>query len=209
MPGPAPKPSSRRSRKGRDGGLRALSAVPGVSAPAWPLRPDSSQVATLEVLRDKVAALQQQILDEDDRRRVYRLQRELEKAEIGVGILTLQIQETRDAEAAIWADLWTTPQAAIWSENPATVRELALYVRWMARAEQGDKQAAAEARQLSNVLGINPAALLRLRAEIEHVDAAEDRGRRRRSRASTSESNQEAKPPVDPPADPRGGLFAV
>jgi hypothetical protein len=178
-----------------------------VPVPAWPLRPDASQIATREALRDKMARLQQQILDEDDRRRAYRLRRELEQTEIAVGILSLQIEETAEAEKAIWADLWErAPQAAIWAENPATIREVALYVRWMARAEQGDKVAASEARQLSNALGINPAALLRLRAEIENVDGLEDRGRRRRERAKAPKDD-DTKP--DGGGDPRGGLFAI
>ena len=157
-------------------------------------------------MRDKMARLQQQILDEDDRRRAFRLRRELEQTEIAVGILSLQIEETAEAEKAIWADLWErAPQAAIWAENPATIREVALYVRWMARAEQGDKVAASEARQLSNALGINPAALLKLRAEIEHVDGLEDRGRRRER--ATAPKDDEPKP--DAGGDPRGGLFVV
>ena len=55
-------------------------------------------------------------------------------------------------------------------------------------------------------LGINPAALLKLRAEIEHVDGLEDRGRRRRERA-TAPKDDEPKP--DAGGDPRGGLFVV
>lgn len=209
MPGPIGKHPSTRNRRNRSAGSggRVLEAVPRVPVPAWPLRPDASQIATREALRDKMARLQQQILDEDDRRRAFRFRRELEQTEIAVGILSLQIEETAEAEKAIWADLWErAPQAAIWAENPATIREVALYVRWMARAEQGDKVAASEARQLSNALGINPAALLKLRAEIEHVDGLEDRGRRRRERA-TAPKDDEPKP--DAGGDPRGGLFVV
>ena len=80
---------------------------------------------------------------------------------------------------------------------------MALYARWMVRAEQGDTKAAAEARQLSDRLGINPAALLKLRAEIENVDAVEDRGRRRRARTTEGQGKAEGG------TDPRAGLFAV
>lgn len=212
MPGPIGKHPSTRNRRNRSAGSggRILEAVPGVPVPAWPLRPDASQLATREALRDKMARLQQQILDEDDRRRAFRFRRELEQTEIAVGILSLQIEETAEAEKAIWADLWErAPQAAIWAENPATIREVALYVRWMARAEQGDKVAASEARQLSNALGINPAALLKLRAEIEHVDGLEERGRRRRERSADTKGSAGDDPKPDGGADPRGGLFAI
>ena len=163
--------------------------------------------ARRDQLTDKVAQLQQLIVDEDDGRRRARLRRELDRAELELGIVRLQIEQASDAEAAMWVELWATPQAAIWAENPATVREVALYVRWMARAEQGDKQASSEARQLSNALGVNPAALLKLRAEIEQVDAAEDRGRRRRRRAA--QEPEDGRKRDEPPADPRGGLFVV
>lgn len=204
MPGPAPKPASRRSRASR-GGLRTLSAVSSVTAPEFPLAPDATQSATIEQLRDRVAATQASLEVETDRRRRYRQKKQLERDQIALGIIELQVRQAADYEAAMWADLWAAPQAAIWGENPATVRELALYVRWMIRAEQGDTKAASEARQLSDRLGINPAALLKLRAEIENVDAAEDRGRRRRERS-------EAVVPSGPrpgKGDPRRGLFAV
>lgn len=201
MPGPPPKRSSRRSRAAQ-GGLRTLAAVPTAHAPDWPLSPDARLDATREMLRDLEAKLQQQLVDEADRRKRYRIKNRLEKAQLELAMLQIQIEQAKDAEQAIWLDLWRTPQAAIWIENPASVREVALYVRWMVRAEQGDTRASSEARQLSNALGINPAALLRLRAEIEAVDAMEDRGRRRRERSAKPEETG-----ADP--DPRGGLFAV
>lgn len=178
--------------------------MPDVATPPWPLRPDVYLIARQDHLTEKVAHLQSAIVDEADGRRRARIRRELDKAELELGIVRLQAEQVADAESAMWAELWTTPQAAIWAENPATVRELALYVRWMTRAEQGDNKASSEARQLSNVLGVNPAALLRLRAEIERADAAEDRGRRRRNRATSPDRNASG-----PPTDPRGGLFAV
>lgn len=201
MPGPPPKRSSRRSRAAQ-GGLRTLAAVPTTQAPDWPLSPDARLDATREMLRDLEAKLQQQLVDEEDRRKRYRIKNRLEKAQLELAMLQIQIEQAKDAEQAIWLDLWRTPQAVIWIENPASVREVALYVRWMVRAEQGDTRASSEARQLSNALGINPAALLRLRAEIEAVDAIEDRGRRRRERSAKHEGTG-----ADP--DPRGGLFAV
>lgn len=206
-----PNPSSRRSRKGREGGLRTLSAVPAVDVPVWPLPADASQEAKLEQGRDRVAQLQADLEAEDDRRKTYRLRRMLEREQLELGIVELQLEQAADAEAAFWADLWAAPQAAMWAENPAAQREVALYVRWMVRAGQGDTKAAAEARALSDRLGINPAALLKLRAEIENVDAAEDRGRRRRQRREPDAGETASAAPDEgtPENDPRAGLWAV
>ncbi|SDT84975.1 hypothetical protein SAMN04488548_1141, partial [Gordonia westfalica] len=130
-----------------------------------------------------------------------RLRRDLNKNELLVAQLQLQIEQATDAEKALWADLWSTPQAVIWEESH-THREVAQYVRWKVRAEQGDLKAAAEARQLSDRLGLNPLALMRLRAEVEHVDEVENRGKRRRETSVPQRKN----PPKD---DPRSSLYAV
>lgn len=210
MPGPAPKhPSTRARRNKATAGFRTLSAVPDAEVPRWPLSPDMTQAATVEQLRDRIATTQQDLAAEDDRRRRYRLDKQLERDQIALGILELQVSQAADLEAAMWAELWGAPQAAIWAENPATVREVALYVRWMIRAEQGDTKAASEARQLSDRLGVNPAALLRLRAEIENLDSLEDRGRRRRERNQPQPEPDAGQGVDEGPADPRGGLFAV
>lgn len=188
MPGPAPKPSSRRSAKGR-GGLRHLTAVPTAKRPEWPLAPDAALEARREVLRDQVAANMGALDAEGDRRKRWRIKGKLEAAQVDLALVEIQIEQSKDAEAVIWADLWGAPQADLWAENPATIREVALYCRWMVRAEQGDTKAAAEARQLSNTLGINPSALLKLRVEIEHAESVEDRGRRRRAKQPATKSD--------------------
>jgi len=151
--------------------------------------------------RDRVASLQVELEEAEDGRTKGRLRRDLNKQEMTVAQLTLQIEQAVDAETSLWADLWSTPQAVIWEESHAH-REVAQYVRWKVRGEQGDLKAAAEARQLSDRLGLNPLALMRLRAEIEHVDAAEDRGKQRRQRTASGVKPKQGD-------DPRGGLYAV
>ena len=220
MSGPIGKHPSLRSRRSRAAGFRTLPSTPGGSAPPWPLAEDARRAAELEALRDKVAAGQRAVaeasgpgLNATERSRLARARRAVERDQLALGVLQAQIAQHADAEAAFWADLWQAPQAAIWRENPASVRELAHYVRWMLKAADGDAKASAEARQLSDRLGINPAALLRLRAEVENVDAAEDRGRRRRERASSvPEGDQAGASGAEgdgPAEDPRRGLFAV
>ena len=50
------------------------------------------------------------------------------------------------------------PQAVMWEESSAG-REVAQYVRWKIRGEQGDLESAKEARMLSDRLGLNPLAV--------------------------------------------------
>ena len=117
--------------------------------------------------------------------------------------LGLEIEQARDAEVGLWADLWGIPQAVIWEESHAQ-REVAQYVRWKIAGEQGNLDSAKEARMLSDRLGLNPLALLRLRAEIEHVEAAEAQGEQRRRAVPTAQATRRKKGD-----DPRNGLFVV
>ncbi|SII92747.1 Uncharacterised protein [Mycobacteroides abscessus subsp. abscessus] len=203
MSGPNPKhPSIRARRNNPKKDFRSLPADGREGeAPAWPLAPDVLMVASLELSRDRVAALQVEIEQAEDGRTKGRLRRELNKHELIVAKLQLQIEQAEDAEKELWSDLWSTPQAVIWDESHAH-REVAQYVRWKVRGEQGDLKAATEARQLSDRLGLNPLALLRLRAEVEHVNEVEDRGNRRRESPKRPQ-------PKDKPDDPRSGLYAV
>ena len=206
MPGPAPKhPSARARRNNPKKDFRVLSSKgrKGVT-PAWPLLADVEMTATLEVARDRIATLQVDLAEAEDGRTKGRLRRDLEKNELIAAQMQLRIEQATDAEKALWQDLWAIPQAVIWEESHAH-REVAQYVRWKVRAEQGDLKAATEARQLSDRLGLNPLALLRLRAEVEHVEEAEDRGKRRRE----SSTPKTVSKPDGPEDDPRSGLYAV
>lgn len=206
MPGPPPKHPSRRARTNNArADFRVLPAEGRQGeVPAWPLQPDVSMTALLEVQRDRMVSLQVELEQEEDGRARGRIRRELNKLEMANAKLALEIEQATDAEAALWADLWTTPQAVFWEESHAH-REVAQYVRWKIRAEQGNLDAGKEARMLSDRLGLNPLALLRMRAEIERVDEAEKQGERRR--ASRSKTDDEA--PKKRPDDPRGFLTSV
>lgn len=157
-------------------------------------------VAGRDLAQDRLAALEVEIAGASDGRTKGRLRREQNKQEMTVAVLSLQLEQSRDAEVGLWELLWGTPQAVMWDEAHAH-REVAQYVRWKVRAEQGDLKAAVEARQWSDRLGLNPLALLRLRVEIEQAAAAEERGRKRR----------ETQRPAAPAGgdDPRAGLYAV
>lgn len=201
-PGPPPKHPSVRARKNNPkADFRSLPAGGREgAAPPWPLQPDVALTAELEMTRDRVATLQVQVETESDGRKRGRLSRNLDKLQMAAATLAIQVEQADDLEKALWADLWSTPQAVLWEESHA-LREVAQYVRWKVRAEQGDIKAAAEARALSDRLGLNPLALLRLRAEVERVEDAEDRGRRRRTTTP--------RPAAKGDDDPRSGLYAV
>lgn len=204
-PGPPPKHPSTlsRQRDARSKGFRTLSAEGRkADAPAWPLLPDVEALATLEHDRDRVANLQSELSEATDGRSRARIRRELEKRELAIALAEIRMDQATDMETALWNELWSSPQAILWEEAHAQ-REVAQYVRWKVRAEQGDLKSGAEARQLSDRLGLNPLALLRLRAEIERVDEAEDQGRQRRSNAKPAPRKKK------PPNDPRANLHAV
>lgn len=202
MPGPAPKhPSTRARRNDPQKGFTVLPAA-GRSGgpPPWPLLPHPAMVAQLEVARDRVASLQLELEHADDGRTKGRLRRELNKNELAVATLQLQIEQATDAEVSLWAELWAMPQAVVWEQAHA-FREVAQYVRWKIAAEQGSLDAAKEARMLSDRLGLNPLALVRLRLEIEKAEEAEDRGEQRRTKPAPAKRRK--------PGDPRATLRAV
>jgi hypothetical protein len=84
----------------------------------------------------------------------------------------------------IWAELWSTPQAAAWETlGPGMVRVVARYVVLLAEAEVGEPKVAAEVRQVEDRLGLSPLAMLRLRWEIAPDEVAEQRDQRTATKA--------------------------
>lgn len=204
MPGPPPKPPGTRAR--RNNPKKDFTSLPAKGrsgpAPAWPLQPDVGRVVQRDLAQDRISGLTVELEAAEDGRTRGRLRRQLATAELTVATMSLQIEQATDLEVALWTELWSTPQAVMWEQSHA-YREVAQYVRWKIRAEQGDKDAAVEARQWSDRLGLNPLAMLRLRVEIERVDEAETRGRQRRTTTTPKRS------PKKPPDDPRSILHAV
>lgn len=185
MPGPAPKHPSVRARRNnpRAGVVQLPRAVRTMAAPAWPLPPDASRQARLELAEDRVASLVGEIEQAEDGRTKGRLRRNLTQAEQSAAILRLQVEQQADLEAELWRTLWASPQAELWEASAAFERVLAQFVRWNVLGEQGDLHAAKEARLRGREFGLTPATLLSLKAEIERVDEAETRGSSRRGGA--------------------------
>jgi hypothetical protein len=79
------------------------------------------------------------------------------------------------AELALWAQLWTSPQAVAWEEL-GWVRTVARYARITIAAERPRAIAAvmSESRQLEDRLGLNPKAMRSLGWEISAVESVPD-----------------------------------
>lgn len=78
------------------------------------------------------------------------------------------------AEKQVWAELWATPQAVAW-ERLGWTRTIARYARLLLAAEDLDKDALAEARQLEDRLGLTPKAMRMLLWEIVSDEISEKR----------------------------------
>lgn len=81
------------------------------------------------------------------------------------------------AIAAVWTDLWSSPQAVAWEELGWT-RVVARYARVLVAAEKPNAAASllAEVRQLEDRLGLSPMAMKRLQWEIGPSSAAASSG---------------------------------
>lgn len=204
MSGPAPKhPSTVARRNNPKAGFRSLPSTGREgAAPPWPLGQDLELMAERAVAQSSVDVLTLALEEEIDGRAKGRIRRALDKAQREATRLEMMLEVAGGAELALWNELWSTPQAIIWEESFAH-REVAQYVRWKIRGEQGDLKASVEARQLSDRLGLNPLALMRLRTEIEHADEATDKGeQRRQSKAPAKKSTAKKK-------SARANLYAV
>lgn len=78
-------------------------------------------------------------------------------------------------EAALWSDLWVTPQATMW-ERLHQAYEVAAYVRLLALAEQPDAPVVAwtQVKQFAESLGLSVSGMARNRWTIGAVDAGDD-----------------------------------
>lgn len=150
--------------------------------PEWPLEPDVYLAAQVAKAKAKMIFAQRQVerhQDDDWRRaeweeKVLELSPNYEQAKI--------IWETaQETELRLWRLLWRTPQAVIW-DKAGWIFEVAGYARLQAKSLIGDSKSATEARQWSNLLGINPLAMMKLRLEIENLDKAQDERSDRDSR---------------------------
>lgn len=165
MPGPPPKAPGQRRRRNAAPGTRGLPAS-GRSGrtPRWPLVPDIETKARHELAQQRLEQARAALEEATPAQRGTR-QAAFERREEAASIAAARLSEQRRLESALWRDLWRLPQAVEW-ERACCAREVGQYVRWQVLAELGDIDAAREARQLSDRLGLTPMAMLRLRWEV-------------------------------------------
>lgn len=201
--GPPPKPPGTRARRNAAPQTTSLPAKGRRGkAPDWPLPADAGAMQTKITAEMRAERIRDELNDETDRRKIGRLERQLDAALGEAAALKRVLEAQEEMELELWSELWSTPQATMW-EKYGWYREVAVYVRWQIKAELGDLDAAKEARQWSDRLGLNPLAMLRLRWQVEQTNEAEDRGKARRRRPAAP------KQPSKPAADPRSILHAV
>jgi hypothetical protein len=182
--GPAPKDPTKRARRNAAIAMTQLPAEGRKgTAPKWPLRPDMTAIRARLVAEQKVERLREQLNDEEDGRKIGRLERQLDVALAEAEAIEVQLAEQRGMELELWRGLWKTPQAVMW-ERLCWTREVAQYVRWKVLAELGSLDASKEARQLADRLGLSPLAMLRLRWAV----AADEVGARRAAKKTPAKA---------------------
>ncbi|WP_405909559.1 hypothetical protein OG742_37155 [Streptomyces sp. NBC_00828] len=166
--------------------------------PKWPLMDDVVLTARRDMALRKADELELALLEPTLKGRAKTTaEKKADAAREAALILTKQVEAQQQIEGVLWRELWKTPQAVMWHQL-AWTREVAQYVRWKSRAESGDLDAAKEARQLADRLGLNPLAMLRLRWRVgEPEDSAPARARKRPAPARRR------------PDDPRAALHVV
>lgn len=168
IPGPPPKDDDKRARRNATHAMTGLPAGGRVGAPPrWPLPTDAALSARLKVARalarDKKALAEAP--DITARERAARDRSHASAAE-KVALLEVQVRDQRRRETGLWKELWATPMAVMWDRLRWT-REVALYVRFQAKAELGDTDAAKEARLRSATLGLTPESMQKLRWRVD------------------------------------------
>lgn len=171
--GPAPKPDDQRRRRNATVAMVRLPAEGRKTrAPRWPLIPDVVLTARRDLAEAKVERLEYDLEELKDAGKPYgTTEAKLDRAKEQALICNRQLAEQRKLEAALWKDLWSLPQSVEW-ERLRWHRDVAQYVRHKTLAELGDLDAAREARQWSDRLGLTPLAMLRLRWEVARDEVA-------------------------------------
>lgn len=184
MPGPPPNPNARR-RNARVAMTRLPAGGRHGASPPWPLSLDVTSQARLDRLNEQIddASLEAQGTGRDAKNATRRLLGLRDRA----AILSAEIEVAAEQESVLWAELWATPHAVAW-ERLRWTRDVAQYVRWKIRAEMGDLEASKESRLLSDRLGLNPLAMLRLRWEITEDEVSEHRTERTTRRTAAAKT---------------------
>ncbi|KQU48083.1 hypothetical protein ASG84_26590 [Rhodococcus sp. Leaf278] len=71
------------------------------------------------------------------------------------------LPDATEREGLVWAEAWTTPQAAQWIREPYRFRTIAMWVRWTVKMEDPEAPAAvaSAALRLADQIGLTPSGL--------------------------------------------------
>lgn len=183
MPGPDQKHPDHRARRNTTAVVFVQLPAAGRAgrAPAFPLPDDqalSIEVqlarAAIRTARDNEAKAETARQRADARKAVTRGEQRLARAQV-------ELKASKAQEAALWRDLWKTPQATQW-EKLGWTRDVAQYVRHKVKAESGSLDHAKEARMQADRLGLTPLAMRNLKWEIAAAPAKESTTPVRRSK---------------------------
>lgn len=176
--GPAPDPNAlRRDRKSDQGQWRTLPSKCSRKAPAWPLLEDVTRRAKLAVCREALDELDAELDAAETAKQRTAIKKKMADLKQATTVLEFQIAEQARVEREVWRELWKSPHANAWHEL-GWAREVAQYVRHKVLGEMGSLDDAKEARQWSDRLGLNPAAMLRNRWRVASDEVAARRERR-------------------------------
>lgn len=199
--GPPPKRPEARARTNQTFAQTRLPAEGRRGrAPAWPLPLDVVLAAKRDLARRRarIAAGELEAATATEAQAAARLR--LDAAQDAASVLDAQLRVQTRLERVLWSAAWKTPQAVAW-DRLGWRRDVAQYVRHKARAEAGDLDAAREARQWSDRLGLNPLAMLRLRWEVAPDEVAVRRARVAAPVPATASARARyARPVLLPPA---------
>ena len=174
--GPPPDPNALRRDRPSDRDGWTLLPAGGFSGtiPVWPLLDDVTLASARDAALSKAESLADELAAAVDKADRSKLRRLLDQVNERVAVLDRQIEAQRGLEVAVWSSVWRTPQAAVWAQQ-GWLRDVAQYVRHKVLGELGSLKDATEARQWSDRLGLNPAAMLRNRWRVAADEVAAHR----------------------------------
>ena len=128
--GPHPDPNAlRRDRPSdRDGWTLLPAAGYSGSIPVWPLPDNVSLSSQRDAALDRAESLADELAAAAESKDRGRIRRQLDGLSERVATLDKQIDASSRVEAELWAQVWRTPQAAVWAQQ-GWLRDVAQYVR--------------------------------------------------------------------------------
>lgn len=179
--GPPPDPNAlRRERPSDKDGWTTLPAARKGRTPKWPLLPDLTLTAQRDFEQHTLEGIEGELAEaemEGDKEQLRSIRQSLQACRLRLFTLQQKIEQQDAVEKQLWREAWKSPQSTSW-ERLGWHRDVAQYVRHKTLGEMGSIKDAQEARQWSDRLGLNPAAMLRLRWRVAVDEVQQKREQR-------------------------------